>query len=81
MGCTKVDCNFVATMDLPRFKQLLQFIAFDNKETRDERYKSDKRACGTWWWWWWNKSDKMAACREVFEVFNDNCGEPLMPSP
>ena len=61
----RLNAIFVATMSLPRFKQLLQFLAFDNKETRDERYKSDK----------------MAACREVFEVFNDNCGKPLMPSP
>ena len=52
-------------MSLPCFKQLLQFLAFDNRETKDDRYKKDK----------------MAACREVFEIFNDNCGKYLMPSP
>jgi hypothetical protein len=55
---------FTATMGLTRFKQLLQFLTFDDKHTRDYRYKRDK----------------LAAARKVFEIFNDNCGKYMMSS-
>ena len=49
---------FVATMSRQRFKQILSFLSMDDSTTRRERFQFDR----------------MAACREVFEVFNTNCG-------
>ena len=52
-------------MSLVQFKRILRFLAFSDKEMRDERYKKDK----------------MAACREVLEIFNDNSGKYLIATP
>ena len=53
-----------ATMSRNRFKFIMRFITFDNKETRAERYKSDK----------------FAAMRDIFEDWNIRCGEPVQCS-
>ena len=46
-----------ATMSLMRFKMLLKFIRFDDKETRSQR----------------RSNDKLSAFREIFELFLSRC--------
>ena len=48
---------FGATMSKRRFKQLLMFLTFDDRSTRQQRFRMDKGA----------------AVRHMFETFNDNC--------
>ena len=48
---------FVGTMSRRRFKQLLMFLTFDDRSTRQERFRTDRGA----------------AIRQMFETFNDNC--------
>ena len=48
---------FGAAMSKKRFKQLLRFLTFDDRSTRQERFRMDKGA----------------AVRHMFETFNDNC--------
>lgn len=55
---------FCAAMSFKRFKQLRQFICFDDQTTRAQRYKYDK----------------LAACREMFQIFDANCGKHLIAS-
>ena len=55
---------FIATMAETRFKEILRFLAFDDKETRPERYRHDR----------------FAAIREIFELWNDNCSSSLNAS-
>jgi len=54
---------FKATMSLKRFKQILRFIRFDNQATRATR----------------QATDKLAAFRDIFEMFLANL--PLMYRP
>ena len=56
---------FAATMSRQRFVQILAFLAMDDSTTRRERFQFDR----------------MASCREVFEVFNTNCGLYMKSSP
>ena len=55
---------FGATMSSSRFKFLLSHLRFDDPETRQERWKTDR----------------FAAIRELFELFNDNLSKFLVPS-
>ena len=52
---------FVATMSVTRFEEILRFLCFDNRDTRPDRYKSDR----------------FAAIREIFEDWNSNCSSSL----
>lgn len=54
---------FRATMGLKRFKFLLRFLRFDNKETRPQR----------------RENDKLAAIRDVWETVNKNFGKYYLP--
>lgn len=49
--------EFRATMSRDRYKELLRFLRFDDKSTREER----------------RRSDKFAPIRELFEIFNEKC--------
>lgn len=53
-----------ATMSMNRYKFIMRFVTFDNKETRAERYKKDK----------------FAAMRNFFEDWNVRCAEPVQCS-
>lgn len=53
-----------ATMSKSRFEGFLQFIRFDDKESRAER----------------RVTDKLAAIREVTDVFSNRCKEKYIPS-
>ena len=55
---------FSCTMSRNRFKFLLRFIYFDDKDTRQER----------------KRRDKFSAMREIFELWNDQCAKLLIPS-
>ena len=48
---------FAGTMSKKRFKQLLMFLTFDDRSTRQERFRTDRGA----------------AIRDMFETFNENC--------
>ena len=52
---------FQATMSVHRFKFLVRFLSFDDKTTRNERWQTDR----------------FAACRTVFEMWNEQCGQQL----
>ena len=52
---------FSAVMSESRFRFLQRMITFDDKNTRKNRHKSDR----------------FAAFREIFEMFNDNCSRGL----
>ena len=54
---------FTATMSKKRFDFLNSKVSFDDKETREERWKSDR----------------FAAIRDIFEKFNTNCGKFIEP--
>ncbi|XP_043475651.1 piggyBac transposable element-derived protein 4-like [Leptopilina heterotoma] len=54
---------FRASMNLQRFYVLINALRFDNIHTRDER----------------TKLDKLAAIREIFDMFNDKCKECYTP--
>ena len=54
---------FASTMSMERFKFLASKIAFDDKESREERWVQDR----------------FAAIRELFERFNTNCGKLIEP--
>ena len=54
---------FAATMSSDRFVFLNSNMSFDDKETREDRWKSDR----------------FAAIREIFEIFNTNCGKLIEP--
>ena len=55
---------FGATMSGSRFTFLLSHLRFDDPETRPQRWKSDR----------------FAAIRELFEMFNENLSKFLVPS-
>lgn len=55
---------FRLTMSLERFRFLIRHIRFDNKRTREDR----------------QKIDKLAAIREMFEIFVTNCKNNYTPS-
>ena len=55
---------FGATMSAKRFGFLLARIRFDDKATRPERYQIDR----------------LAAIREIFEMFNCNCSKHVAPT-
>ena len=55
---------FGATMSQQRMKFLLAHITFDDKST-----------CKDWW-----PSDRFAAWRDIFEIFNKNCSKYVIPS-
>jgi hypothetical protein len=55
---------FRLTMSLHRFRFLLCCLRFDNKATREER----------------KKVDKLAAFRQIFEMFVENCKKNYTPS-
>lgn len=55
---------FRLTMSMNRFKFLLKYIRFDDKDTRAERLKTDK----------------LSPIRELFEIFNENCKKSYCPS-
>ena len=52
-----------ATFSLQRFQMLMRFIRFDNKETRQER----------------GERDKLAAFREIWELFLSKCRQCFIP--
>ena len=52
---------FEATMSKYRFLFLLKHFTFDDPTTRTQRWKYDS----------------FAACREIFEMWNRNCGEAV----
>ena len=54
---------FPATMTEARFEFLRKMIAFDDKDTRKKLFKSDR----------------FAAVRNIFEIFNGNCSRALNP--
>ena len=54
---------FNATMSLKRFEFLNSKVSFDDKNTREERWKIDR----------------FAAIRDIFEKFNSNCGKLIEP--
>lgn len=54
---------FRATMGLNRFKSLLRFIRFDNKETRSQR----------------RKNDKLAPIRDIWNQINTNLKKYYLP--
>ena len=54
---------FKATMGRDTFKEILRFIRTDDHETRSER----------------RSQDKLAAIREVWEIFTTNCQKSLIP--
>ena len=56
---------FASTMSFNRFGFLNSMISFDDASTRTERWKSDR----------------FAAAREIFEIFNDNCSKALQAGP
>ena len=56
---------FTATMSRKRFTQLLKFLSMDDPETRRDRFQYDR----------------LAAARQCFEMFNDNCGTHLKAGP
>ncbi len=56
---------FVATMSVQRFKQILLYMTFDNKETRADRAKQDK----------------LAPIRDIWDTFISNLQKPYIPSP
>ena len=51
-------------MSKHRFKQLRQFMAFDDQTTRAQRYQYDK----------------LAAIRAIFQKFDANCGKHIIAS-
>lgn len=55
---------FAATMSRNRFNFILRFIRFDDVTTRQER----------------NELDKLAPCREIFELFAKQCRSFFSPS-
>jgi hypothetical protein len=54
---------FPAVMSRARFKQLLRYLKFDDPETRNERAANDK----------------LAALRDIYEMFARNCRETFRP--
>ena len=56
---------FVATMCIERFKQILRFMRFDDKDTRAERVQLDR----------------LAPIRDLWDKFNANLQKPYIPSP
>ena len=54
---------FTASMPRDRFVHILQFIRFDDKSTRDQR----------------KKNDKLAAFREIWDGFVENCKKLFEP--
>lgn len=54
---------FRATMGLKRFKAILRYIRFDEKETRSDR----------------RREDKLAAVRDVFTIINENLSATYSP--
>lgn len=54
---------FPAAISRDRMKHLLSFIRFDDMETRTER----------------RKTDKLAACRQIFDIFVKNCNYNYNP--
>ena len=54
---------FTSTMSKNRFRFLYQCISFDDYSTRTEGWETDR----------------FAAIRKVFELFNQNCGRALIP--
>ena len=53
---------YSATVSLNRFKFILRFVTFDDPETRNERWKTDK----------------FTAIRSIFEIWNNNCGKHVL---
>ena len=55
----------IATMSLNRFKYILRFLRFDDKNTRRQR----------------KAEDRLASTRDLWELFLRNCRRSIIPSP